>query len=323
MNPIARLSLPLALALSAPALAQDPAEPPTPASVVAAAPASAWRSIDPADIMVMDLAPNAAGQDRRVVIQLVPRPFSEGWTANVRALARDGWWDGLSVYRVVDNWVAQWGDVDEAKPLPGNLRSMTPADFVTRVERSEGALRDHVMTPSREEIVISPFIDSYAIPGFVAGWPVGLDSEGGQTAWPVHCYGSVGVARSVDDMGSGSELYAVIGHAPRQLDRMIAVVGRVIEGIEHLSVLPRGTGDAGVYETEGERTPILRVRMGDALDERERPRFEYLDTTSASFAEYLKVRANRSDAFYLAPAGGIDLCNVQVPIRRARGSGAD
>jgi len=312
-----RLALAAALlALPAIVSAQDAAEPPTPGSIVAAAPASAWKPIDPADLLVIDLAPDAAGKPRRVITQLVPRPFSQGWTDNIRVMAKAHWWDGTSVYRVVDNWVAQWGDVDETKPLPEGLRTMTSGEFVTPVQRDPQGVRDYVLTPEREEIVVSPFIDSYAIPAFVAGWPVGLDQQDGATAWPVHCYGSAGVARSVDHMGSGSELYAVIGHAPRQLDQIIAVVGRVIEGIEHLSVLPRGTGDAGVYETAEERVPIVSVRLGNEVPEFPQPTFEYLDTSSETFADYLKVKANRSDSFYIAPAGGIDLCNVQPPIRR-------
>jgi peptidylprolyl isomerase len=310
-------ALPL-LALAVSAHAQDSAEPPTPNSIVAAAPAEAWKPIDPADLLVMDLAPDRDGTARRVIIQLVPRPFSTGWTGNIRTLAREHWWDGTSVYRVADNWVAQWGDADEGKELPEGLRSMSPDEFVTRVERDPEGIRDYVLTPAREEIVISRFIDSYAIPGFVAGWPVGLDQESGETAWPVHCYGTVGVARSVEHMGSGGDLYAVIGHAPRQLDRIIAVVGRVIEGIEHLSSLPRGHGELGFYADDEVdlRTPIVSVRLGNELAEVPPPRFEYLDTASESFAAYMKVRASRSDSFYIAPAMGVDLCNVQVPVRR-------
>jgi hypothetical protein len=52
----------------------------------------------------------------------------------------------------------------------------------------------------------------------------------------------VGVGRDVPaDSGNGSELYAVIGQSPRNLDRNVTLVGRVIEGIELFSVLPRGT----------------------------------------------------------------------------------
>jgi peptidylprolyl isomerase len=166
--------------------------------------------------------------------------------------------------------------------------------------------------------VVNRFIDSYAVTGFVAGWPIGLDDEGGSTAWPVHCYGHVGVARDLSpNTGTGAELYAVIGHAPRALDRNIAVVGRVIEGVEHLSTLPRGKGEAGVYDDPALRVPIVSVRLSDELPEAERPRFEYLASDSESFARYLHVRANRNDAFYRVPAGGVDLCSVQVPIRRA------
>src|SRR5688572_15262885 len=84
-------ALALTVALTAPAAAQE-AEPPTPASVVAAAPASDWRPIEPADLLVMDLAPDREGKPRRVVIQLLPPPFSQGWVENVRTLAKAHWW---------------------------------------------------------------------------------------------------------------------------------------------------------------------------------------------------------------------------------------
>lgn len=315
----------LALSLAATPLAayEEAAEPPTPASVVAAAGPSEWVAIDPADLLVIELAPEADGEARQVIIQLVPPPFSQGWTDNIRTLARAHWWDGTSVYRVVDNFVAQWGDGEDdqadAKPLPEGLREVPESEYLTPVQRDPAGVRDYVLTPERAEIVVNRFIDSYAVTGFVAGWPIGLDDEGGETAWPVHCYGHVGVARDLSpNTGSGSELYAVIGHAPRALDRNIAVVGRVIEGIEHLSTLPRGKGEAGVYDDPALRVPILSVRLGDELPEAERPWFEYLASDSESFARYLHVRANRNDAFYRVPAGGVDVCNVQVPIRRSR-----
>ena len=89
-------------------------------------------------------------------------------------------------------------------------------------------------------------IDPYAdFQGFAGGWPL----AGSSGVWPVHCYGMVGVGRNLSpDTGSGAELYTVIGHAPRHLDQNIALVGRVVSGIEHLSSLPRGTGALGFYE---------------------------------------------------------------------------
>jgi peptidylprolyl isomerase len=153
---------------------------------------------------------------------------------------------------------------------------------------------------------------------FYHGWPVATSGAViPQMWWPVHCYGMVGVGRDLSpNTGSGAELYVVNGHATRQLDRNIALVGRVIEGMEHLSTLPRGTEALGFYATPAERTTITSIRLASALAEDEQPRFEYLSTDSASFARYAHVRANRRDEFYIQPAGSVDICNIPVPVRR-------
>ena len=127
----------------------------------------------------------------------------------------------------------------------------------------------------------------------------------------------MGVGRDLSpDTGTGGELYAVIGHGPRQLDRVIAIVGRVVEGIDRLSTLSRGTEALGFYKDKAQYVPIASIRLASQIPSAERPTFEYMDTSSASFADYLRVRANRKDDFYIRPAGGVDLCNVNVPVRR-------
>jgi peptidylprolyl isomerase len=302
----------IALAAAAPAAplaAQDAAQVASPPEIVAAAPAGEWVAIAPADLLVMDLAPDAKGRARRVVIQLLPAPFSQGWIGNIRKLAAAHWWDGTSVNRAQDNYVVQWGDPDgddktRAKPLPPGL-----------IENGQAAyLAPRFALPAEADAAPAFGADAYAPETrIVAGWPVGLDKD---HAWPLHCYGMVGVGRdNPPDTGSGAELYAVIGHAPRQLDRNIALVGRVIEGIEHLSTLPRGTASIGFYATAAERVPITAIRNG--ADVPGLPRYQYLSTSGGAFARYAAARANRRDTFYVQPAGGVDACNVPVPIRRA------
>ena len=94
----------LALIAAGPIGAQDkPAAPLAPSEIVAAAPNADWMTIAPSDLLVMELAPDAKGRPRRVVIQLMPPPFSQGWIGNIRKLAAARFWDGLSVNRVQDN----------------------------------------------------------------------------------------------------------------------------------------------------------------------------------------------------------------------------
>ncbi len=307
----------LGLSLSVPAAAQEADQRPTPNSVIEAAAPEEWEAIPASDLMVMRLADDAGGNRREVVIQLMPAPFSQGWMDNIRLLANSSFWDGTTVYRVVDNWVTQWGDGEDneglAKPLPEGIRMVPESEYVHQLS-AVATLAD----PCQVRQFGRPYAcDNYApVANFTEGWPMASD---GVRRWPIHCYGSVGVARDLSpDTGTGAELYAVIGHAPRQLDRNIAVVGRVVAGMEHLSTLPRGKGGAGVYADDSKRTPIEWVRLASDLAKEAQPQFEYLRTDTWRWRDYVKVRQNRSDSFYQMSVGGSDICNIQVPIRRIK-----
>lgn len=298
---------------------------PSPGEIVAAAPASDWAAIAPSDLLVMELAKNAKGQERRVVIQLMPAPFSQGWVGNIRKLAAARFWEGTSINRVQDNYVVQWGDATEKKALPSGLLSVPETEYIQpqAEEKKDDKVLYEMFMEKNPEIFSSAFLsvnDPYAaVTRFDYGWPIGLaKNHKGVTKWPVHCYGMVGVGRNLSpDTGTGAELYTVIGHAPRHLDRNIALVGRVIEGMEHLSALPRGTGDLGFYKTAQERTAITSVRMMSEMpQDKSLPVYEFLSTESESFAKYASARANRRDPFFIKPAGGADICNIPVPVRR-------
>ena len=291
------MRLPLLLAAAALLIGAAPPAKVTPNDIVAKSPPSAWKTIPADDLLVMDLRNGG-----RVVIQLAPA-FAPVHVANIKALARSGYWNGATIYRLQDNYVAQWGLNDSDKGFPAGVVAKPPAEY-TR------PLKGLAITP-----LGSP--DPYAPgAGFADGWPVAYSAKQG---WAdlTHCYGTVGVGRDLSpDTGTGGELYAVIGHAPRQLDRVIALVGRVVEGIDRLSSLPRGTEALGFYKDKAQYVPIASIRLASDMPAADRPGFEYMDTASATFAQYLRVRANRYDDFYIRPAGGVDLCNVQVPVRR-------
>jgi cyclophilin family peptidyl-prolyl cis-trans isomerase len=340
VQPLAQPSPALGQASAAQAAGKTKPSPLAPSEIVAAAPKGDWVAIPDTDLLVMDLAPDAKGRPRRVVIQLMPAPFSQGWIGNIRLLAKAHWWDGLSINRVQDNYVVQWGDAEgedpaKARALPEGLAVVPKAEYTllrlsVDMHMSDGssitdwfpyfdAVRSGTVR-RRSRIEGYPYAT-----GFLRGWPFAGDVQGtaqteDATYWPVHCYGMVGVGRDLSpNTGSGAELYVVIGHAPRHLDRNIALVGRVIEGIEHLSSLPRGHGPLGFYDlAQGdERVPIRAIRLQSEIEtDKPLPQYEYLSTESDSFARYADARANRRDPFFIRPAGGADICNIPVPVRR-------
>src|SRR5215470_8515336 len=210
------------------------------ADVLAASKPTDWRPLDPARTLYLEL------ESGRVIIELAPQ-FAPNHVANLIALVREGYFDGLAFMRSQDNYVVQWGDADGKRAIR-NAKKTLPAEFT----RSAKGLP---FTPL-------PDPDSYAAQvGYSDGFAVARDSANG-TAWLTHCYGTVGAGRDNDvNSGGGTELYAVIGHSPRHLDRNVTLIGRVVQGIELLSVLPRGTGASGFYETAKERVPIRSIRV--------------------------------------------------------------
>lgn len=270
--------------------------PPSPAEIAASASAAEWQAIPADDLLLLEFAGG-----RKLVIQLAPA-FAPTHIANIRRLIADGWFERhAAIVRVQENYVVQWGDPTEKAPLPAGIEPR-PQDGYERPGAAPG------FRPL-------PYRDAYATSvGHAGGWPVASD---GAAHWLPHCPTMVGVGRNMaPDTGTGAELYAVIGHGPRHLDRNVAMVGRVLEGMEGISALPRGTGGLGMYEKPGQQVRLVSAKLASSLPAAQQPRFEVLKTDSESFAAWVHARANRRDAFFNRPAGGADICNLLPPARR-------
>jgi peptidylprolyl isomerase len=287
------------LAACANAAAQVPpapaAGPPSLADILAQSPSSDWRPLDPENTLYMELPSG------RVIIEL-STDFSPEHAANVRALARAHYWDGAAITRVQDNYVTQWGRVEG----DAHDRGTAHAEITTpEYDRATSGL----------PFTRLPDPDSYSRQtGFSNGFWAARDGAG--KTWMPHCYGAIGVGRdNPPNTGDGSELYVVIGQAPRHLDRNLAMVGRVVQGMDLLSSLHRGTGALGVYETPAERTPINSIRLASDVPEAQRTNLEALRTDSATFRAVIDNRRFRRESFFVAPTGHINVCNVPLPVR--------
>ncbi|MES2016029.1 MAG: peptidylprolyl isomerase [Pseudomonadota bacterium] len=265
--------------------------------LVKASKASDWRPLDPNNTLYLQ---TAAG---RVVIELAP-VFAPNTIDNIKTLVRERYFDGLAIIRSQDNYVAQWGDPDEAKPRPlKNAKASVKAEFTVPMKNDSSFVR----LPDR---------DGYAPQvGHSNGFPSARDPKTGR-AWLTHCYGMVGVARDNDpDSGNGSQLYAITGHAPRHLDRNITVVGRVVAGMPLLSTLARGNGAMGFYDKPELNVPIVSVQMAADVPEAERSKLEVMRTDSAAYQGVVEAQRNRGGPWNTHAAGYIELCNAPIPVR--------
>lgn len=266
----------------------------TPASMLASAPASAWRALDPDETLYVNVPQG------RVVIELAPR-FAPRYVANIKKLVRQGFFDGLPIFRVQDNAVAEWGDPTGRKSV-GMARRMVAAEF-------ERPVRDLPFTALPDSDTYAPQV------GFSGGFPTALDPVFGR-AWLANCYGMVGAARGNNvDSGGGTALYAVIGGPQRQWDRNTTMVGRVIEGMPILSTLPRGDGPLGVYLDHHHWVHIESVQIAADLPAAKRTPLEVLRTDTPTFTQYVEALRNRRGPWFKVPAGHISVCAIPLPVR--------
>ena len=272
----------------------------TMADVLGASKPADWRALDPENTLYLELT------NGRVVIELAPA-FAPNHVANVKALAREHYFDGLAIVRCQDNYVTQWGDPEAESPA--KKRKVQKAKATLPAEFSIALDPKLPFTPLADGDVYAPEA------GFCDGFPVARDPKSGKM-WLVHCYGMVGAGRdNSPDSGGGTELYVVIGQAPRHLDRNVTLLGRVVHGMELLSALPRGPAPMGFYEKPEQRTPIKTICVAADMPAAERSQIQLLRTATPTFRSLIESRRNRREEWFQFQAGHIDICNVPLPVR--------
>ncbi len=277
--------------------------PKTPAEIVAEAPADAWMTVDPDQLMLID---TAAG---RVAVML-SSTMAQGHVAQMKTLVSQRYYDGLSFYRVIDGFVAQGGVLEEERPLG----------------KAEAKLAPEFEEPLPEGAGFAPlgYTDGFAPEaGYIEGMPAGRDPET-ETAWLAHCTGAFAYGRENAKDSASTEIYITL-QPQRYLDRNLTVAGRVIDGMDAVQRFARGDRavNSGVIAKPQNRTPIIRVRMATDLPEARRPSYEVLDTSSDSFAAFIKATANRPSEFFYYRPDHADLCQVPIPVRELTAEAAE
>ncbi len=254
-----------------------------------------WRQLDPENIAVMTL------HEGRVVIELHPG-FAPETVAQFKQLVQSRFYDGLSFYRVIDNFVAQGGDGSDMGELSDS--PLINAEF--EIDWSD---KMPFMLAQEKD----PFADQT---GFIDGFAVGRDLKT-KSVWLTHCPGVVAMARNDDPDSSRTDFYIVIGQAPRYLDRNLNVFGRVVEGMSIVQRIVRGPeSNAGVFLDDTSATRIRSLKLMSELPENERETTYVMDTSSAVFKDLLDGRRKREQKFFKhKPPPVLDVCQVPISAR--------
>lgn len=270
----------------------------TAAAAVAAQDGTEWRSIEAASIAYMQLPGGEA------IIELNAE-FAPTTVAQFKRLVRDGFYDGLAFYRVVDGFVAQGGDgSDMADP---NSEPMLPAEF----ERPwSGELP---FTSVQKPDMFAPET------GFIDGFAAGRDMQS-RKVWLTHCPGVIAMARNDGSDTGSTDFYIVIGQAPRYLDRNLTIFGRVVSGMDVVYRVIRGPSDANGMIAEGEPSTIIeKIVLAEDVPVAARKDVRVTDTSGAEFGKVLQSRKKRGPPFFHhKPPEVLDVCQIPVATRIGR-----
>lgn len=258
--------------------------------------ATAWQPVPQSQLAYLQLEQGA-------VLLLLADTFTPTNTAQFRQLIRDGYYNGASFYRVIDQFVLQAGYL-EGEKVPAMVKRPTAikAEFSWPIpENSEYTL---VQTP---DLLAKET-------GFRAGFAVGRD---GQQEWLVHCPNVVNFARNEQADSASGDIAIMQGQAPRHLDRNMSVVARVIWGHEALNAVRRGDKEqGGMLEEPKSRSRIVKMSMGSDLPASQQMQLEMLDIRSDEFQQQLTKARKRENAFYHYHGNGqLDVCYQQIPVR--------
>ncbi|CAH9063862.1 hypothetical protein PSECIP111951_02987 [Pseudoalteromonas holothuriae] len=265
----------------------DAQTPKAPHEIVSQAPASAWRLVNNDDVLKIQLPTGP------VYIELNPI-LAPNHVANIKLLAREQFYDGLSMYRFVEGFVAQGGDASNSK-VTKHAKKQLSAELILNSKK-----------PFLSVTALN-MVDGYAQrTGFFSGFAVAQNLQATQT-WQTHCTGAFAMARE-DALNSGGTEFYITLSAQRYLDKNTTVFGQVLSGMEHVQKLDRSPTHGQVFNH------IESVRVLSDIASKDKQRFKVFNTSHDDFKTLIEARKNRPEAWFVAKPNYLDVCAIKVPV---------
>lgn len=237
--------------------------------------AANWRQVDPEHLFVFETSKG------RILIEVLPEMAPKHY-AQFRKLVASGDLDGTTFHRVIDDFMAQGGDVWAKKGADPGWPGI-PGEFMLR--------RDVAAMPL--DATIGP--DDTAKTGYYKGFPIltqpaffaEMSVDGLVTSSIPHCRGVVSTARTDDPNSGDTQFFLMREHSPH-LDRKYTSWGRVIEGQAVVKAIKHGPENANGAVTNPDILNSAKVAAD--MPEASRPKAWVLRTDTEAFRTELATR---------------------------------
>ncbi len=258
------------------------------------APDVAWRDLDPENTLYIDL------EYGRVILELYPE-VAPRHVAQIKTLARQGFYDFITFHRVIEGFMNQTGDPKGDGTGDSDLPDIE-AEFSFRRGDDMPVTLVGARPSGKGDIGVGFY---KALP--IATQPTSqgiLTKDGKVAAFALHCKGITSMARA-SDPNSGNSQFFLMRDTSEHLDTKYSIWGNTVFGHENLTKIK-----VGVKSDDPKFVPDVMKKVQVAADVAagERVNVQVLKTDSPAFKNYLKTQ-KKADGSYP------DICDIQIPSR--------
>lgn len=260
----------------------------TTATAQTASPAgSDWRTPDPNNVIVVET------NRGRIIAELDP-VAAPNHVERVRGLVKSGFYDGLTFFRVISDFMAQTGDPKNTGEGGSDLPNLT-AEFTFRRGMD------------------LPLSAGFKIGSSELGWigvmPVTsqnsalavMTADRKVASWGNFCSGVLGMARAGDPNSANSQFF-FMRQPNASLDKTYTAFGRVLSGLDVVRNIKTGE------PVPDPQDKMISVKMLADLPADKRPSIQVMDTRGAAFKALVTKRQGEMGPSFTN-------CDVDVPVQ--------
>jgi len=260
------------------------------------APDSAWRDVDPENLILIDTPYGVIG------VELYPE-IAPNHAQRIKDLARSEFYNNVPFHRVIDGFMNQTGDGSNGDGTGDSDLPDLDAEFLFRRDANMAVTLISARSNGEQTIEV----------GFYKGMPIASQSlaqasaspDGKVGAFGLHCKGVTSMARTNDPNSANSQFFLMRAKA-QHLDAQYTIWGNTVLGFEHLE---RPKVGAVGQTLDFVPDQMNWVKVAADIAEEDRPHIQVMKTSSPAFSNYIKTKKN-ADGTYP------DICDITVPTRQ-------
>ncbi len=254
-----------------------------------------WRKVDPENLLQFTI------NKQEVLIELRP-DIAPKHVEQVKKITRDTNYDKLPFHRVIDEFMAQGGEVYAVYQIYPRY-PMLKAEFTWKRDPKKQNVQWFGTTPTGDRL---GYLEGFLVQGQPDETAAISDPPVAKT-WALHCAGVTSMARADDPDSADTQFFLMrqprVGVGPMSLDQKYTPWGRALTGLDVIRGIKVGPRETDGRMPAGQADKLTKAMVVADIPEKKRPSVYVRRTDGPEFAATLATltAADPMEACQLPP----------------------